>query len=230
MNNSEIEYKELFSDPNYNSHSSSELRFQFVMNYIKNSNLKTLIDIGSGRGNLIRELLGSELDIEINSADLDKFHAYNVPFYKLNILKEADREILLNKNYDLLTCLDVMEHLDKSQTDEIFKFFSKISSFQIFTIANHPDIQEGKDIHTIQEKLPFWINSVKKSLKINYIQRVKFFSKPDSNPELKRYNYLYIFITSSVSDTELKIQKNYTFQKLNDSLLNLIDKISLIFR
>lgn len=230
MNNSEIEYKELFTDPNYNSHSSSELRFQFVMNYIKNSNFKSLIDIGSGRGNLIRELLESEIDIEINSADLDKFHTYNVPFYKLNILNEFDRKILENKKFDLLTCLDVMEHLEKNQTDEIFKFFSKISKFQIFTIANHPDIQDGKDIHTIQEKLPFWINSVKKSLKINYIQRVKFFSKPDCNPELKRYNYLYIFITASVSDIEINNQKNYTYHKISDSYLNFIDKINLIFK
>ncbi len=186
MQNSEMEYKELFNDPNYNSHSNNELRFQFVMNYIKNSNLQSVIDIGSGRGNLIKELMESELGLEIHSADLDKFHTYNVPFYKMNILNENDREVLENKNFDLLTCLDVMEHLEKNKTDEIFNFFSNISKFQIFTIANHPDIQEGKDIHTIQEKLPFWINSVKKSLKINYLQRIKFFSKPDSNPKLKR--------------------------------------------
>lgn len=230
MFNSEVEYKKLFNNPNYNFHSNNELRFQFVMDYILKSNLKSLIDFGSGRGNLIKTLLENKVELEISSADLDKFHEYQVPFYKIDILNEEYRKVLDGKDFDLLTCLDVMEHLDKDKTDEIFKYFSKISKFQIFTIANHPDFQDGKDIHTIQENLPFWINSISKSLKIDFIQRVKFFSKPDITPEQKRFNYLYIFITSSVSERELKNQSNFIFHKLSDVVLNFIDSLILYFK
>ena len=230
MLNSENEYKKLFNNPNYNFHSNNELRFKFVLDYILRSNLKSLIDFGSGRGNLIKCLLENKIQLEISSVDLDKFHDYQVPFYKIDILNGEDRKLLYGKDFDLLTCLDVMEHLDKAKTDEVFNYFSKLSKFQIFTIANHPDFQDGKDIHTIQENLPFWINSIKKSLKINHIQRVKFFSKPDTNPELKRFNYLYIFITSSVSEKELNNQSNYIFNKLNDAVLNFIDGLILLFK
>lgn len=230
MFNSEIEYKKLFNNPNYNSHSNRELRFQFVMDYIKKTNVKTLVDIGSGRGNLIKELIDSNLDLKISSVDLDKFHQYNIPFYKMNILNHDERKILSEDKFDLLTCLDVMEHLEKSKIDDIFEYFSKISNFQIFTIANHPDIQNGIDIHNIQENLPFWINSIKKSLKINYIKRVKFFSKPDDSPHLKRFNYLYIFITSSTTENKVRNNKVFLFEKLNDTFKNMLDKIILTFK
>ncbi len=230
MNKHEIEYTKLFDDPKYNLHSNNELRFNFVINYIKNKKLKTLIDIGSGRGNLIKKLLEEKISIDITSVDLNKFHELNVPFYKLNIMDEYDRQKLLKENFDLLTCLDVMEHLEKNFTDDIFKFFSKISKFQILTIANHPNIQNGKDIHTIQENLTFWIDSIKKSLNIIEIKRVRFFSNPDEFPELKRFNYLYIFITSSKSNVCQKKTIELLIYKLVDNFLNFYDKMILKFK
>jgi hypothetical protein len=65
-----------------------------------------------------------------------------------------------------LTCTDVFEHLDKSFIEDVILVCSKLSKMCIFAIANHSDIIENIELHTIQENDTYWDNKLKKNFEI----------------------------------------------------------------
>ena len=60
------------------------------------------------------------------------------------------------EEFDLLTCLDVMEHIEKKYVNNIIQNFSRISNYAVLSIANHSDILNGVELHLIQEDMSFW--------------------------------------------------------------------------
>jgi 2-polyprenyl-3-methyl-5-hydroxy-6-metoxy-1,4-benzoquinol methylase len=155
-----INYKEIyeksFDDQKYNQHPDNEFRFKIVEDFVLSNKTNSVIDIGSGRGNIIKMLGNLGLPIHITSTDLKKFHDYNCDFYEINLCDDSTFSYLGNNKYELLTCLDVMEHVEHECVDKILHFFSKISKNAILTIANHSDIQNGVELHVIQENMSFW--------------------------------------------------------------------------
>jgi len=182
-------YSELFSTKDYSIHSEDEFRYQVASNFIKKNNIKNLIDIGSGRGVLLNLIKKENPNVEILSTDLDKFHEFNFEFKKINLSNRETYFYPKNK-YDVLTCLDVLEHLEKDFIDDVFKWFSKISDSQILTIANHSEILNGKEIHTIQEDLSYWETIISNSLDIISKETKVFY-------HMGKPHYLYILITKS---------------------------------
>lgn len=149
-------YEKSFNNIGYNLHQDDEYRFKFVESYITKNNPKTIIDMGSGRGNILKILNDKFDDLEITSCDLKKFHNYDVPFYEINLCDTTTFEKLNDKKFDLLCCLDVMEHLEKKCLDDVLNFFSRISKNCLLTIANHSDILNGVELHLIQENMDYW--------------------------------------------------------------------------
>lgn len=182
-------YTELFNTKDYSVHSEDEFRYQITNNFIKNNNIKNLIDIGSGRGVLLNLIKKENPNIEILSTDLENFHDLNFEFKKINLSDKQTYFYPKNK-YDVLTCLDVLEHLEKDFIGDVFTWFSKISNSQILTIANHSEILNGKEIHTIQEDLSYWEPIVSKSLEIISKETKVFY-------HMGKTHYLYILMTKS---------------------------------
>jgi 2-polyprenyl-3-methyl-5-hydroxy-6-metoxy-1,4-benzoquinol methylase len=104
---------------------------------------------------------------KIISVDLEKFHNENVIFKKCNLSVDKDRQKLLDRKYDFLTCTDVFEHLDKSFIDDVISMCSKLSNNCFFAIANHSDIQNGVELHTIQENNTWWESKLTNFFNIN---------------------------------------------------------------
>lgn len=121
-----------------------------------------MIDIGSGRGQLIKLIKEKCNNINITSSDIDKFNNIDVNFIKYDLSSDNDRKCLLKDNYDILTCTDVFEHLDKSFIDDTISLCSKLSKICIFAIANHSDIINNIELHTIQENDLWWDEYLKK--------------------------------------------------------------------
>jgi 2-polyprenyl-3-methyl-5-hydroxy-6-metoxy-1,4-benzoquinol methylase len=149
-------YENSFNDINYNKHPDEEYRFQLVKNFVIENNITSVLDVGSGRGNVIKILKETNQDIKITSCDLKKFHNYDCEFKELNLCDKNSLINLENKNYDLIVCLDVLEHVQKECVEDIFKTFNKISDFTILTIANHSDKHNGVELHIIQENMSYW--------------------------------------------------------------------------
>lgn len=179
-------YNKLFNDPNYNKHDSSELRYQHVVNYINNNKeIKNIIDISSGRGILLTMISNLFPKINITSTDINKYNELNFKFYKLNLINNEDY-IQIPNNFDLLTCLDVLEHIDYQNIENVLDNLSRLSKTFIFTIANHIDIQNGIDVHLIKEDTVYWGNILSKKYIINNCEEKNF-----------NGNYLYIYNLSS---------------------------------
>jgi len=165
-------YDNAFSVQEYNipQRRTDEPRYNFVNDFVKKNknDVKNIIDIGSGRGILLELLLNTHNDINIISCDINKYHnVQNVEFHKIDL---SNKDTYLNIcRQDLLTCLDVMEHLDKSFIEDVFLYFSQISKKSIISIANHSDILNNVELHTIQEDDSYWTPIIKKYFKIESI-------------------------------------------------------------
>lgn len=165
-------YNKLFINKEYamNDH----VQYDFVINSILKYNLdnNNIIDIGSGRGKNLLNLINNKSfikNLKTTSVDLDNFHNVIVDnFIKCDLSKELDRNNLLNSKYDILICTDVFEHLDKSFIEDVIELCSKISKYSIIAIANHSDIWNGIELHTIQENIDWWNAILDKYFYINY--------------------------------------------------------------
>ena len=183
MNYLEV-YNNSFINDSYSVHDENTVRYQHCMNYLKLNKVNTIIDIGSGRGVMLKMIKSNFHDIKIVSADLNKYHSIDdIDFIKLDLSNEQDRNILLekyeNNKFDLLICLDVLEHLNKSFIESVINLFSKISKQCILTIANHSDILNGVELHTIQEDFTFWAPLIKTHFDIlNYNEYYLVNNKP----------------------------------------------------
>ena len=155
LNYKEI-YENSFNNPNYNLHEDNEFRFQIVIGFIEKNKVDSLIDIGSGRGNVINLIKKNFPQIKITSTDLIKFHDFDVPFFEIDLCQKKSLERIEDKKFTLLSCLDVMEHINRDCVDDVLDFFSRISDYSILTIANHSDVLNGVELHLIQEDMSYW--------------------------------------------------------------------------
>ena len=78
-------YNMMFDVSNYNTHPDNEFRFQIVIDFLNKNKIDSMIDIGAGRGNLIKMVMNDYPNIEVFSTDLNKYHNFNVPFYEINL-------------------------------------------------------------------------------------------------------------------------------------------------
>ena len=162
-------YEKSFNVTDY----SNEYHFQYsymldILQKKYNSNDQfSVIDIGSGRGQLIKLIMTNFPNSKITSVDLKKFHKYDIhEFISCDLSKAADRDNVTG-NYDVLLSTDVFEHLDKTFINDVINMCSRLSSTCLFAIANHSDILNGIELHTIQESMEWWNNVLSSSFKID---------------------------------------------------------------
>lgn len=154
-------YNKAFSCDSYNQHTDQEPRFKFAIDFINNNNICSVLDVGSGRGNLLKLIKHNNSNINITSADLNKFHSVDgVEFVKINLCDPSTLKI--KGTFDLITCLDVLEHLTEDVIETVFKFFSDKAKYSVISIANHSDVHDGVELHLIQKDLNFWLPIIKK--------------------------------------------------------------------
>lgn len=162
------EYDICFSDSNYSS--DWHIQYSLCLDYIKEINIdskKTLVDIGSGRGYLLDAILKlNNPNIHITSCDLNKYHKVDVPFKELDLSNKEKYYHMETERFDILTCLDVLEHLDESYIEDVILLFSKIAETSFLAIANHSDMHHGIELHTLQRDFIWWKNLLSKYFNI----------------------------------------------------------------
>jgi hypothetical protein len=165
-----MDYSKIYSTcfKNIDYSNDEHIQYSFVIKNIieLNLNQNSIIEIGSGRGQNLLKILNNKdnlKNLKITSVDLDNYHNLDIDeFIKCNLSKKDDIDALLTNKYDILICTDVFEHLDKSFIEDVIKMCSKISTYSIFAIANHSDIWNGIELHTIQENDIWWENLLNK--------------------------------------------------------------------
>jgi 2-polyprenyl-3-methyl-5-hydroxy-6-metoxy-1,4-benzoquinol methylase len=163
-------YTNAFNTPSYSN--DHHIQYDYVIDYLKtqftSDSTFNIVDIGSGRGQLISLIKESFNNAKITSVDLEKFHFKEVNnFIKCDLSNSNDRAKLLENKYDILVSTDVLEHLDISFIDDVIQMFSKMSHKSILAVANHSDIINGVELHTIQKEKFWWNNLIGKYFNIN---------------------------------------------------------------
>ena len=176
-------YQNLFiSEEHYNDHVVDKGRYDYVLNHISKNNYQNMIDISSGRGCLIKYIKKENINIDITSTDLFKFNNIkDIKFIQLDLTNTNDYTNI-TQEYDLLTCLDVLEHVEEEFIDQIFELFTRLSDNFCFSIANHSDIHNDVELHLIQKEKDWWTDKILKYFKI--IETFNYY------PNL--YNYILI--------------------------------------
>lgn len=108
----------------------------------------SLLDVGAGRGETMdmawhlgfRPVYGTEVVSGLIGQKVLKALAWDLPF-------EA-------QSFDVVTCLDVMEHLLPDDADRTIREINRVTrKVAFFSIANHESWWNGYDLHV--NKLPF---------------------------------------------------------------------------
>lgn len=169
-----------FSNPGYNVHGAQELRYRLAIDNIKKHNVKTLVDIGTGRGSFLKTLKDEVPNIELTSYDLSNYHNLSyVRHFDFNLVDFTSSLWLYN--FDYLTCLDCLEHIEESKLQEIVNKFSKMCKYASISVANHPSkCQSGYELHLTQRDMDWWTNLL--SQKFNIIS---------SGKHMNNYMYFY---------------------------------------
>lgn len=168
-----MDYAKIYTDAfNIIDYSKNHhIQYDYVIEQLKKlyatNDIFELIDIGSGRGHLIGLVKEHFPNAIITSVDLHKFHDNHVDYFiECNLMENNDRVKLLGKKYNVLVCTDVLEHLDKRYINEVFQLFYSLADKALIAIANHSDILNGVELHTIQESDIWWDNCITKYYKI----------------------------------------------------------------
>ena len=163
-------YSKLFSDHGYNIHTNREPRFLFTVQNVVKSNIKTLIDIGTGHGALLKILHKVNFQTSLTSVDLKNYHGLRyVNHIDADLSRIIDHEKITGK-YDILSCLDCLEHFEEKYIRDILNLFSRLSDTFLFSIANHSDIIDGVELHLIQKESIWWSNILSEYFEIVYFE------------------------------------------------------------
>lgn len=160
-------YNMAFSQPTYSN--EEHIQYKYVQDTIKQLALKTnnIIEIGSGRGQNLQKCLDNKSNIPnmtLTAVDLNNYHNLEIDkFIKCDLSIAEQRAIVQSSGpYDILICTDVFEHLNESFIEDVVAMCSGLASNSIIAIANHPDIQNGVELHTIQKDSSWWDTLLKK--------------------------------------------------------------------
>ena len=142
-----------------------------VKNIIKQNNIKSMLDYGCGKGFYYENAVNIS---GINNKNLREFWGINIDIYdpcyeKYNILNQ-------DKKYDLIICIDVLEHIPKEDIPSVLSLISNLTNKYIFlNVACNEAVAllpNGENAHINIQEPEWWyeqilqIINVRENLKI----------------------------------------------------------------
>ena len=175
-------YDKLFrEDPTYASHERDELRYQFALAQVGDT--ERHVDVGAGRGLFLSMLRERNKNAMLYSADLDDWSANNPGAYiECDLSTAIGRGRLRAKGpFESLTCLDVLEHLEERWIPFVLCTFAEASIRTVLTVANHAAVRGGTELHLTQRSKPWWDKQILNFFKVKH-------SKTEHNGRLYCYS------------------------------------------
>jgi 2-polyprenyl-3-methyl-5-hydroxy-6-metoxy-1,4-benzoquinol methylase len=148
---------------------------------------KTLLDIGTGVGELIdleknkfETIYSFDMDLDSVEFSKNRFQEYNHIKIELGNLNNLEN-LVKGKKFDVITCLDVLEHVNLNTTIKTISTIYKILDDNGIFIFTGPGIFEkirikmGRSNHIHSHSSYSWINMLKNSnFSISSIETVEF--------------------------------------------------------
>ena len=162
-------------EPDYNLKDPQKLSIIFSIIETLDRNIE-ILDVGCGRGSYLSLLksLGFNriLGIEISSVCAEKY-LQEFPHIVSDFISFA--KDTPDKKYDLLLCMDVLEHIEPSEVDIFIDHINRISKHSILGIANHSDVHQKVQLHLIEKPWHWWKEKLIKFNLIAQLHEGKFF-------------------------------------------------------
>jgi len=119
-----------------------------TINYLIKKKPKSVIDIGCGHNEFCKILRKNQ----INAIGID-FACPNA-----DIICDAKNLPFKNKEFELLTAFDMLEHLLTDEVDIVLTEFERISKYFIFSISTHQSINQwqGETLHPTVKPKSWW--------------------------------------------------------------------------
>ena len=138
-----------------------KLTMEFMAKY--GDEINSMVDIGAGRGAIVKYFLDNHPNVDVLSADLDNYHRYPTRFQAIDL---SVSEFELDKVYDLVTCFDVIEHLAEPHSVDILTKLRPYGKYFLYAIANHSDVHQGYQLHLTRRDREFWDKEISKHYEI----------------------------------------------------------------
>ncbi len=163
-------YQNAFGVSSYNDDPGAD-KYTFVLdtlhNYLPDTKGRGL-DVGSGKGYMLSALHNKFPDLDLFALDVDNFLNRGLDYVQLfecDITKDWPNI----GQFDFVTCLDVLEHIEKDKLEYIVEQIHNISDIAYITVGNHNDIINGVELHITREKLPYWTDLLEKYFTIKRV-------------------------------------------------------------
>jgi len=139
----------------------------------------SVLDLGCGLGPYGEAIRIINDDIEYIGIEKSKWAVENTPFKKLNI-RQGDITssfALPDSNYDLVLCLDILEHLEEKDLDGALRLISSLGKNFIFSIPflGDPNL-EADSTHKIKQSRFWWMKKLEKYCNIKMAPKEWLFS------------------------------------------------------
>ena len=153
MSDSKKLYKELHKkDSNFGSRGDGggiTSNISHAIQSLKKANVRSIIDYGTGKGALVHSLR--------NSLPAD----YIVDGYDPSVEEWENKP---EKKYDIVTCVDVLEHLEITNIDEFIISVKSITHHFCFLVIDlQPAVQilsNGRNAHTLLAPHDWWASKI----------------------------------------------------------------------
>lgn len=165
-------YKDLYStifskEPGYcfRTVNPKEPKHRYTMEFMAKygNEINSMVDIGAGRGAIVKYFLDNYPNVDVLSTDLENYHSYPTRFQAIDLSADTFE---LDKVYDLVTCYDVIEHLPEPHSVNILTKLRPYGKYFLYAIANHSDVYKGHQLHLTRRDKKFWDAEISKHYEI----------------------------------------------------------------
>lgn len=148
-------YRREFAVSTYGGVGAAGERYQWALDMLPDD-LRTLIDVGCGRGAFCAMVALAHLDADVVGVDLKRWRGYpsQVQWDHLDLSDTAELETLAHA--DVITCLDVLEHLDEPHVYPAIKALSQRCEALIVSVSNTSEQGVTGELHLTQRSREWW--------------------------------------------------------------------------
>ncbi|MES2790047.1 MAG: glycosyltransferase, partial [Planctomycetota bacterium] len=151
-------YQSAFSTPGYACVTDQEFRYVYACDAISalGPHAESLLDVGTGRGDFLRIAQGTFPGLHLLGVDVGRFHQQPISHLNVDLCSDGGREVIQQLRFDVISCLDVLEHLPESDLAQVLSSLATACQWAVVTVANHSDMLDGVELHLTQRPAEWW--------------------------------------------------------------------------
>ena len=166
------EYKKLHKDPTIFPGKSITKYAHYIRSIIQDNKCKTLLDYGCGKGGLYEEKNKNKLGKPLHKfLKIKNYTLYDPGLEKFSKLPTG--------TYDMVMCVDVMEHLPTQDLewiiDRIMSFGNKAVFLNIACYEALKKFSNGKNVHITVQEPEWWIDLINKIWYDKHQERINIY-------------------------------------------------------